>query len=70
MSCKRLDGDHEFRRGDAVLCLTDGDVGLVTDICGGDEPYYIEWELKPEDTGWHPVRHWNTGELILVPLGV
>jgi endo-beta-N-acetylglucosaminidase D len=49
----------EFQIGDHVLYILDGDIGIVSDVDYsnrshvGLEPYYIEWFLHPEQSGWH-----------------
>ena len=61
--------EHEFMIGGAVLCLTDGDIGIVTDVRPfGDDPYYVEWYVNGDDTGWTRSRDYNTDKLVLVPL--
>lgn len=50
---------QDFKVGDYVLYILDGDVGIITDVDhanGGGyrpEPYYIEWFIHPEQSGWH-----------------
>ena len=61
--------NSEFQVGDCVLCLTDGDIGVVTEVVFGEEPYYIEWELKPIDSGYHSTCDFNSGDRVITRLG-
>ena len=62
--------------GDYVLYILDGDVGIITDVDHraprpGDhlEPYYIEWFIHPEQSGWHSPLSFADGTEVLLRLG-
>ena len=59
----------DFDIGDLVLYLLDGDIGMVMDKnIGSNEPYYVEWYIYPEQSGWHSTLHSEYDYQVLVPL--
>ena len=64
---------YDFKIGDFVLWTLDGDIGTVVDIDWSQRksnddlaPYYIEWLIKPNQSGWHGERF--NGVNCLIPL--
>ena len=45
----------DFKIGDYVLWIPDGDIGLGVDVdhFNADEPFNIEWYINPSQSGWH-----------------
>ena len=64
---------YDFKIGDFVLWTLDGDIGTVVDIDWSQResnddltPYYIEWLINPNQSGWHGER--SNGVNCLIPL--
>lgn len=55
--------NEELQIGDIVLYLLDGDIGVIAAVDFSNrphsdgllEPYYVEWYIHPEQSGWHSV---------------
>ena len=70
--------NEELQIGDHVLYLLDGDIGVVIDVDfsnltrhdGLAEPYYVEWYMQPDQSGWHSTfDHDDHARQVMVKLG-
>ena len=66
----------DFKVGDYVLYILDGDIGIVSEVDHSNahgyrpEPYYIKWFLHPEQSGWHSAFDCDDSSYqVVVPLG-
>ena len=70
-----MDDTTDFKIGDHVLYLLDGDIGVITDVDHsygarlGREPYYVEWYIHPQSSGWHSAFHCEHEGRVMVRLG-
>ena len=61
----------DFKIGDHVLWLLDGDIGLVVDVDHplADEPFKAAWYMNPAQSGWHSAYSDDHTEPSMVRLG-
>tara|TARA_R110000824_G_scaffold202745_4_gene386957 strand:+ start:609 stop:833 length:225 start_codon:yes stop_codon:yes gene_type:complete len=68
------DAAREFKVGDYVMFIEDGDIGVVVEIDDdptAPEPYNIEWHFEPNQSGWHCAyrSEWQQNERLIVRFG-